>query len=129
MIGQPGGIDSIGRLQVQGPTEAPLEAVAMLTMALPISLARLMDAKEWRGRVLYGLAACLLMAAVLATNRKSAIVAPAAVLCSRLSGAASCSRLAPLAVVFVIVVVALSPGALKSAVDQFTRWTRRPLAP
>lgn len=122
VIGQPGGIDSIGRLQVQGPTEAPLEAVAMLTMALPISLARLMDAKEWRGRVLYGLAACLLMAAVLATNRKSAIVAPAAVLLMlAYFRRRELLRLAPLAVVFVIVVVALSPGALKSTVDQFTR--------
>jgi hypothetical protein len=120
--GQAGGVDSIGRLQVQGPTEAPLEAVAMLTMALPIALVRLLGTKRWRGRILYGLAACVVVAGVLATNRKSAIVAPVAVVLTlAYFRRRELLRLAPLGVVLVIVVVALSPGALKSTVDQFTR--------
>ena len=51
----------------------------MLTMALPIALVRLIDAGSWGTRIMYTLAACLLVAAVFATYRKSAIVAPAAV--------------------------------------------------
>ena len=115
-------VDSIGRLQVRGPGEAPLEAVAMLTMALPIALVRLLDAREWRERVMYGAAGAMLMAAVLATDRKSAIVAPVAVvLVLAYYRRRELLRLAPLGVVLAIVVLALSPGALKSTVDQFTR--------
>ena len=75
----PGALDGIGRRIVRGPTETPLEAVAMLTLALPIALVRLIDAGSWRTRIMYALAACLLVAAVFATYRKSALVAPAAV--------------------------------------------------
>ncbi len=53
----PSGIDEIGRRAVQGPAQVPLEAVAMLAMALPIALVRLLQSGRTRDRVLYGLAA------------------------------------------------------------------------
>ena len=62
-----------------GPTDLGLEAVAMLSMALPIAIVRLMHAKRWRDRILYGLAVCILGVAMLATYRKSALLAPLAV--------------------------------------------------
>ncbi len=70
------GLDALGRPDVVGPTEAGLEAVAILSMAIPIALVGLIHAKRWRSRVVYGLAACALGAAILATYRKSALLAP-----------------------------------------------------
>ena len=51
----------------------------MLSMALPIALVGLCN-PSWRGRILYGLAACALLAATFATFRKSALLAPVAVI-------------------------------------------------
>ena len=48
--------------QSRGPAELGLEAAAMLAMAMPIALVGVMHATRWRGRILYGLAACLLLA-------------------------------------------------------------------
>ncbi len=121
-------VDSIGRTLVRGPGEVPLEAVAMLTLALPIALVRLMDTKRWLERIVYGLAACALMAAVFATYRKSAIVAPAAVVLTLLFfRRRELLKLAPLAIVFVVIAVTLSPGALGSTLEQFTRSDREAL--
>lgn len=118
-------VDSIGRRLVWGPAEVPLEAVAMLTLALPIGVVRLLDAKRWGERILYGIATCILIAAVFATYRKSAFIAPVAVL-----GALAfyrrrdLLRLAPLALVLLLTVSTLSPGALRSTIDQFLRSDR-----
>ena len=117
-----GVLDSMGRRLVRGPAEVPLEAVAMLTLALPIALARFIDARGWRGRVLYALAACLLMAAIFSTYRKGAIVAPAAAGLTLLYfRRRALLRLAPLGMILIVTVMLLSPGALSSVTDQFTR--------
>ncbi len=115
-------LDGIGRRVVQGPAETPLEAVAMLAMALPIALVGLLHSKEWRGRILYGLAACALIAATFATYRKSAVLAPiAVVLTLAYFRRRELLKLAPLGMLLVVLVSFLSPGALKSTLDQFVR--------
>jgi hypothetical protein len=118
-------VDSIGRRIVRGPGETPLEAVAMLTLALPIALVRLIDAGRWRTRIMYALAACLLVAAVFATYRKSALVAPAAmVLAVVYFRRSALLKLAPLGLVVLVIATVLSPGALSSITEQFTRSDR-----
>jgi hypothetical protein len=124
VVGDPdaAGLDGIGRRAVHGPAEAALEAVAMLAMALPIAVVRLMQSKEWRGRILYGLAACALVAATFATYRKSAVLAPvAAMLTLAYFRRRELLKLAPLGMVLVLIVSVLSPGAVRSTVDQFIR--------
>lgn len=115
-------LDGIGRREVRGPAEAPLEAVAMLAMALPIALVGLMQSKEWRGRILYGLAACALIAATFATYRKSAVLAPVAVVLTlAYFRRRELLKLAPLGMVLMVIVSVLSPGAVRTTVDQFVR--------
>jgi hypothetical protein len=107
------GVDDLGRRLVRGPAEIPLEAVGMFTMALPIALAELIGAKHWRERLLYGLAAALLMAAAISTYRKSALLAPiSVVLTLAYFRRKQLLRLAPLGVVLLVVVKILAPGAL-----------------
>jgi hypothetical protein len=121
-------VDSIGRRLVWGPAEVPLEAVAMLTFALTIALVRLLDAKRWGRRVLYAIAACILVAAVFATYRKSAFIAPAAVvLALAYYRRRDLLRLAPLGLAVLLTVVTLAPGALGSTFDQFLRSDRTEL--
>lgn len=121
----PTALDGIGRRVVQGPGEAPLEAVAMLAMALPIALVGLMKSKSWRGRILHGLATCALVAATFATYRKSAVLAPVAVVLTiAYFRRRELLKLAPLGMLLVVLVTVLSPGALRSTVDQFVRSDR-----
>jgi hypothetical protein len=116
---EPTGVDEIGRRLVRGPGEVPLEAVAMFTMALPIALVGVLRSARARERILYGLAACLLLAAAVSTYRKSAFLAPIAVILTL-----ACFerrrllRLAPLGVVGLAAIHALSPGALGSIAVQ-----------
>ena len=112
-------VDDIGRRLTRGPAEHPLETVAMLSMALPIALVWMMQAKERRERILYTLAACILLAAMISTYRKSALIAPAAV-CASLAyfRRRELLKLAPLAVVSLFVVHFLSPGAFGSITSQ-----------
>jgi hypothetical protein len=111
------GVDEIGRRLVVGPTEHGLEVVAMLSMALPIALVRLMDARGWRGRLLYGLAICLLFGAALATYRKSAILAPiAACLVLAYFRRRELLRLAPLGLILLVAIPVISPNALGSVI-------------
>jgi hypothetical protein len=118
----PSAVDGIGRRIVWGPGEGPLEAVAMLAMALPIALVRLMQSGRWRSRILYGVAACVLVAATFATYRKSAVLAPiAGVLTLAYFRRRELLKLAPLGMVLLVVVTVLSPGAVQSTVNQFVR--------
>jgi hypothetical protein len=113
-------VDNIGRRMVRGPAALPLEAVAMLSMALPIGLVGLLQAKEWRGRILYGLGACLLLAAMFATYRKSALLAPLSVVATvAYFRRRELLKLAPLALVLVVLVHVLAPGAIGSTTNQF----------
>jgi hypothetical protein len=112
-------VDDIGRRVVRGPAAVPLETVAMLSMALPIALVGLMHAKVWSRRILYGFAACLLLAACFATYRKSALLAPVSVILTlAYFRRRELLKLAPLALVLVVVIHILSPGALGSTTSQ-----------
>lgn len=112
-------VDDIGRRLVRGPAGAPLEAVAMFTMALPIALVGITDATRRRSRLLYGLAAALLLAAAIATERKSGLVGPLAVILTvAFFRRRQLVRLAPLAVVLLAVVKVVAPGAIGSVVTQ-----------
>jgi hypothetical protein len=112
-------VDEIGRRLVRGPGEVPLEAVAMMVMALPIALVGILQSPDTRGRLLYGLAACLLLAAMVSTFRKSAFMAPiAVVLTLAYFRRRELLRLAPLALVLFVVLHVLSPGALGSIAFQ-----------
>jgi O-antigen ligase/polysaccharide polymerase Wzy-like membrane protein len=112
-------VDDIGRRVVRGPAGVPLETVAMLSMALPIALVGLMHAKVWSRRILYCFGACLLLAACFATYRKSALLAPVSVILTlAYFRRRELLKLAPLALVLVVVIHVLSPGALGSTTSQ-----------
>jgi O-antigen ligase len=113
------GIDAIGRRVVRGPAAVPLETVAMLTMALPIGLVFCMQAKKWRQRIYYGLAVCLVLAATLATFRKTGLLAPLSVGATLMFfRRRELLKLAPLGLVLIVVVHILSPGALGATSSQ-----------
>jgi hypothetical protein len=114
-VAESSAVDEIGRRLVRGPAELGLEAVAMLSMALPIALVGIMHAGRWRDRILYGLAACLLMAAAISTYRKSALMAPISIgLTLAYFRRRELLKLAPLGVILLVVVHVLSPGAFGS---------------
>jgi O-antigen ligase len=114
------GYDEIGRRTVIGPAELGLEAVAMLSMALPIALVRFIHSNRMRERLLCGLAICLLLGAMIATYRKSAILAPIAI-CLILAyyRRRELLRLAPLGALILVAVPVLAPNALGSITEQF----------
>jgi hypothetical protein len=115
-----GGVDDIGRFMTQGPAEHPLEAVAMLSMALPIAFVGMMKTTERRTRFLYGLAACLIIGAAVSTYRKSALLGPLSiVLTLAYFQRRELLRLSPLTLVSVVLIHAVSPGALGSVLFQF----------
>lgn len=115
-------VDSIGRPIVEGPAETPLEAVAMLTMALPIALVRLLHASRWRNRILYAGIVCLLFGATVATYRKSAIIAPVSVvLTMAYFRRRELLKLAPLGMIMLVLVAGVAPGAIHSTIREFTR--------
>ena len=96
----------------------------MLSLALPIALVGLLRSTR-RAALLYGLAACVLVAAMFATYRKSALLAPVSVVLTiAYFRRRELLKLAPLGLVLVVIVSALSPGALSSIVAQFTRADR-----
>jgi hypothetical protein len=117
-----GGFDATdGRALTRGPAEHPLEAVAILTMALPIALVGLINAKRRWKTVLYCIAACIIVAASVSTYRKSALLAPLSVgLTIAYFRRRELLRLAPLGAVAVFVISFLSPGALGSLAEQFS---------
>jgi hypothetical protein len=114
-------IDSIGRRIVRGPAELPLETVAMIAMGLPVALVRLIGSDETRKRIMYGLAAALMLAAAIATYRKSAFIAPISVILAlAYFRRRELLRLAPLGLVVAVAIPILSPGAIQSVAAQLS---------
>ncbi len=115
------GYDSAGRLLTHGPTAHGLAAVSILAMALPIAIVRVVQAERWRGRLLYLLAAAVLMVAVFATQRKTGLLAPASAFVTL-----ACFRprellkMAPVAAVLLIAVLIFSPGTVAPVFRQFS---------
>jgi hypothetical protein len=112
-------VDELGRQLTEGPTEAPLELAAMVALAVAIPLVGLMNADRRRDRYLYGLAACILLAAGFTTFRKSSSIMPAMVVitlaCLR---PRQVLRLAPVGVLLFGVIHVLAPGAIGGVFDQ-----------
>ena len=114
------GVDEIGRREPRGPAQAALEAVAMIAMVLPIVIARLIHSTGERAqRIKYAIVTAILMAGIVATFRKSAFLAPISV-CLTIAyfRRRELLKLAPLGVVLIVLVQALSPGALSGVVGQ-----------
>ncbi|HVD41402.1 MAG TPA: O-antigen ligase family protein [Solirubrobacterales bacterium] len=116
-----GGIDSIGREQIFGPSVHPLATAVMFSMTLPFAFAWLLEAKERPQRLLYGLAVVLLIAGAVATQKKTAMIGPlVCVLVLVAYRPRQMLRLTPLAAVLLVVVHITAPGALGGVVDQFS---------
>jgi hypothetical protein len=112
-------VDSIGRRLVQGSAGHPLEAVAMLSIALAIALVGLTETKRLAHRAGYSVAVCLLLAAMVATFRKSALLAPLSVLLTvTLFRPRQMLRMAPLGLLLLAGVHVIAPGAFGSVTEQ-----------
>jgi hypothetical protein len=115
-------IDALGRRWVQGPTAYGLEVIAMMTIALPTAILGILHAGSRTQKLLFGAAIVVLMAAIFATQRKSALVAPVAgILALAYFRRRELLSLAPLGLVLSVVVAAVSPGAVHNVVSQFVR--------
>ncbi|HEY3829184.1 MAG TPA: hypothetical protein VGL57_08315 [Solirubrobacteraceae bacterium] len=112
--------DSIGRLNVLGPTDQPLELAALLAMVLPFALMGSIEASTRRRRVFYIIAVALLLAGGVATSRKTSLVAPAAgiLLLSVYRPRTVIRSLLGLGLVLGVLVHVTSPGALGSVIEQ-----------
>jgi O-Antigen ligase len=118
---QDGGYDELGRPVVLGPGEVGLEVASMLAMAIPLALVGVMTARRRKAQLGYTLAACVILAAGVATYKKTSFVAPAVVLvCLLYVRPGRFRRLLPLAVVMLLGAHVLAPGALGSVYAQFT---------
>lgn len=114
-------IDSQGRFWLQGPTDYGAELVGILAMALPIAVLRFLRARTLRSRVLYGVPIALLPYAMLATERKTALVAPAvAFMTIAYFRRRQLSSLLPLILVLAVAAIVLSPNTIGHVVSQFT---------
>ncbi len=112
--------DSAGRRMVHGPAQHPLAAASMLSMAMPIAVLGLIHARRTGGRLYYLLAIGALTLGVLATERKTAFIAPAVgVLTIAYFRRRELLRLTPVAVAGVVAVVVMAPGAVAPVLDQF----------
>ena len=115
-------IDEIGRPVARGPGELPLETVAMLAMAFPIALARLIHPKPGQRRWLYAVVIALVMAAMVSTFRKTGLLAPVSVcLTFAYFRRRELIKLAPLGLVLIVIIHVLSPGALGGVAGQLDR--------
>jgi len=73
-----GNSDSIGRRSVIGPTIHPLAPAMMMACTMPFALVSMYESSDLRRKILWGAAAGVMLAAALATQRKTSIVAPVA---------------------------------------------------
>jgi hypothetical protein len=103
-----------GRVVVVGPTQHGLAASAMLVMVMPFALVRVFEPASRRSLLLNAAAFALMLAAAMATDRKTALLVPIAVVlyiaCYR---PRQVLRLMPIGLIVLGGVVHLaSPGAL-----------------
>jgi hypothetical protein len=116
------GLDALGRRWIAGPTAYGVEAIGMMAMALPIAIVRIIGTRERSRRILYGLAIAVLLAGMFATQRKSALIAPVAVVATlAYFRRRELLSLAPLGLVIGVMATAASPGAIHGVIGQFTR--------
>lgn len=110
-----------GRADTFGPTDHGLVVTTMLTVVMPFAVLRLLEARSrWR-RVLYGLALTVLLAAGLATLRKTSLIAPIAALLVLVAyRPRQMLRMAPYGAVLLVVIHLAVPGALGGVGQQLT---------
>jgi hypothetical protein len=112
--------DGIGRITVFGSTAHPLEVATMLGMMVPFALVGILDSRERREKILYGVALAVLLAGSLATQRKTSVIAPMAgvlvIMAYRPRGLVK--QLVPLAIALVFVIQAAAPGVMWSLYSQ-----------
>jgi hypothetical protein len=112
-------VDELGRRLTNGPAQGPLELAAMASLGLPMALVGVMHAGRRRNRILYGLAACILLAAAFATYRKSAFVTPIVVVILLTAfRPRQVLRLLPIVPVLFVVVHLLAPQAIGGIFEQ-----------
>jgi len=106
---------SQGRPLVTGPTRHPLSVSSILGMALPFAVVLAAVAPDLRRRLLWALAASVIVAGALITQRKAGVVIPAfALLALFVLRPRLLLRLAPYGIVALAVAAALTPGAFSS---------------
>ena len=116
-----GAVDGLGRRLVQGSSGDPLEAVAMLCVGVAIATVLFIQSKERGHRFWYGLALCLMLAAMVSTFRKSALLAPLAIfVLVTWFRPRQAVRMAPLALVAFAAIHVFAPGALGSITAQLS---------
>jgi hypothetical protein len=107
-------IGSDGRVTVVGPTLHGLAATTMLVVVMPFALVRMFDTTSRKSWVLYAFLFMLMIAAATATDRKTALLVPVAIVvylaCYR---PRQVLRLLPIGLVVLVGLVhVVSPGAL-----------------
>ena len=114
-------VDELGRPVLLGPGESPLELATMMALALPIALVGVMRSDRWRPRILYVLAACVLLAAGFATYRKSSLVLPLVLVVTlAIFRPRHVVRLLPIACVLFVLVHILASGAITGVIAELT---------
>ncbi len=102
-----------GRKTIVGPTEHGLALASMLTMALPFAVVRMKEVKTTKARFWCLAAIGLLLSASLATERKTAIIAPVAAFAVLVAYNRRMLRWAPVALILMVPAIHFaSPGAL-----------------
>jgi O-antigen ligase len=115
LFSEAGASDEFGRPAVTGPTQHGLALTTVLAVALPFAVVGIDQAREQRHKIAYALATALILAGAVATLRKTAAVMPlAALLVLFTYRRREMLRLAPLGLVLIVIIQALSPGALAS---------------
>jgi hypothetical protein len=111
--------DATGRTTIFGPTAHPLALAALLSLAVPFTIVRLMEARTAAARWMYAGALLLILAGDFSTQRKTTVLAlAAALLVLALYRPRRMLRFAPLGAVLLVGVSAVSPSALGSVRDQ-----------
>jgi hypothetical protein len=107
--------DSPSRPLITGPTRHGLSDASILGMALPFAVVLAALAPTLRRRLLWGLAACVIVAGALVTQRKSGAVVPAfALLTLFILRPRQLLRLAPFGIVALAIGLAASGGSFSS---------------
>ncbi|HEX3803733.1 MAG TPA: hypothetical protein VHV75_12920 [Solirubrobacteraceae bacterium] len=115
------GLDSLGRLWIEGSSDYGVEAILMMTLVLPVAVIGVLDSKTLRRKALYGMATAILVVAMFATERKSALVVPSAAMLVLLYYRRSqLLKLSPLFLVLLVMVPVLAPGAIHGVLSQVT---------
>ena len=104
-----------GRPLITGPTRHPLSVTSLLGMALPFAVVLAAIGPTTRRRLLWALAAGVIVLGALITQRKSGLVIPAfALLVLFVVRPRQLIRLAPFGLIALAAVIAISPGIFSS---------------